>query len=249
MLLDVIKQPGTFSDPSDKGSRGRAERLSEKSRQRLELFAKEGIFDADRTISTGWPTEFPLPWGILRTEACRCSLHRFTMVNRSLQRNILANVPYVLFGMRVSVHKLRLSAASLIVAIPGAFLVYLLAYEAFMQEPGFTNLSGFFQIISGLALAMVTLMVLMPAIILIFGPKDDSDEKPENAKAGKSREAGGVAVDGEPGDAIDEEEVDDAFAEDGGDAFADDSLEDDDFADDGFEDEAFDDFDEDDELK
>jgi hypothetical protein len=79
------------------------------------------------------------------------------------------------------VSKYSLSAASLVAAIPAGFLAYVLVM-AFLQKPGFDKMHGFFQIISGLTLAMVTLMVLMPVGILIFGKKPEKAEKKEKSK-------------------------------------------------------------------
>lgn len=143
--------------------------------------------------------------------------------------------------MTVSVYKKSLSAASLIVAIPAGFLGYLLVM-AFLQSPGFDNMAGFFKIISGLTLTLLTITVLMPVLVLIFGPKAEAVDNPADQKSGQkpSDEVGDDA-----GVADDEFGADDAFAEDEGDAFEDD----DDFGDDSFgDDDAFDDFD-DDEFK
>jgi hypothetical protein len=103
-----------------------------------------------------------------------------------------------LAGMSSSVTKYRLSAASLVTAIPAAYLAYVLVMT-FLQEPGFNNLSGFFQIISGGTLALVTLMVLMPVGILIFGTKPEKAPKAEK----KSEEPDDI---GEKAEAADEEE-------------------------------------------
>ena len=74
--------------------------------------------------------------------------------------------------------KYSLSAASLVTAIPAAYLAYLLVMT-FLQKPGFENLAGPFQIIAGLTLTLVTLMVLMPVGILIFGKKPEKAAEPE----------------------------------------------------------------------
>lgn len=140
--------------------------------------------------------------------------------------------------MRASVYKKSLSAASLVVAIPGAFLGYLLVM-AFLESPGFDNMAGFFKIISGLSLALVTLMVLMPVVILIFGPKAEPAEKKDQAEPAEAldEEDEDLSV-GDEGDFADDQ-ADDVFAEDDADAFDDDEFGEDDFGDD----DAFDDFD------
>lgn len=137
-----------------------------------------------------------------------------------------------------SVSKYRLSAASLVTAIPAGYLAYLLVM-AFLQKPGFDKMPGFFQIISGLALTMVTLMVLMPVGILIFGAKPDKVEK--TPKDDKDADAGeDLAVDeDEPSFEDDGEDADDAAEE----MFGDDEEGDD------FDDDGFDDFDDDEDLK
>jgi hypothetical protein len=128
------------------------------------------------------------------------------------------------------VTKYSLSAASLVLAIPAGFLAYLLVMT-FLNKPGFTELAGFFQIIAGLTLAMVTLMVLMPLGILIFGQKPEKKEKPKEE-----------TDDGEDLAADEEDEGEDLGVEDEGEEmFAEDEEE-------GFEDDGFDDF-EDDEFK
>ncbi len=149
--------------------------------------------------------------------------------------------------MIFSVTKYRLSAASIVTAIPAGFLAYVLVM-AFLEKPGFDKMAGFFQIISGLTLTLVTLMVLMPVGILIFGKKPEPSAETH---------AGGedLAGDGEPEqageDLAEEEEAEDMFQDEGGDAFAEEGFEDDDlgdeeFADDDFGDEEFDDFDDED---
>lgn len=135
-----------------------------------------------------------------------------------------------LTGMMTSVTKYSLSAASLVAAVPAAFLAYVLVM-AFLQKPGFDKMPGFFQIISGLALTLVTLMVLMPVGILIFGKKSDKPAEPKEKPAGQDE------ADEEQAEAADEGE-DLAVDEE-----ADDLFEDDEFGDE----EAFDDFEDEDE--
>lgn len=130
------------------------------------------------------------------------------------------------------VTKYSLSAASLVLAIPAGYLAYLLVMT-FLDKPGFNELAGFFQIIAGLTLTVVTLMVLMPFGILIFGQKPEKKEKPKDK-----------ADDGEDLATDEEDDGEDLAADDEGEEmFADD--------DEGFEDDdSFDDFeDDDDELK
>ncbi len=129
--------------------------------------------------------------------------------------------------------KYSLSLASLVAAIPAGFLAYVLVM-AFLQKPGFNEMAGFFQIISGLTLGLVSLAVLLPVGILIFGKKPEKTEKPEKKADDEA------AAEEEEDDLVAEEE---ASLED--DDFADDDFGDGDFADDDFED--FDD--EDDEFK
>ncbi len=134
--------------------------------------------------------------------------------------------------------KYSLSAASLVTAIPAAYLAYLLVMT-FLQEPGFNNLTGFFQIIAGLTLTLVTLMVLMPAGILIFGKKPEKSAEPKTPAdegedlATEEEDDFGASQD----DLEVTDEADDMFEDEGA------EFEDDEFGDD------FDDFDDDDEFK
>ncbi|MCA9069041.1 MAG: hypothetical protein KDA84_08970 [Planctomycetaceae bacterium] len=144
--------------------------------------------------------------------------------------------------MTDSVYKKSLSAASLVVAIPGAFLGYLLVM-AFLQTPGFDNMAGFFKIISGLSLSLATLMVLMPLVILIFGPKAEPIDEASDTETADGKTADALEEDDEDEEEIsavidEDDQMDDAFEEEDADAF-----DDDDFGDDGF-----DDFDDDDEF-
>ncbi len=145
--------------------------------------------------------------------------------------------------------KYSLSAASLVTAIPAAYLAYLLVMT-FLQEPGFNNLTGPFQIIAGLTLTLVTLMVFMPVGILIFGKKPVKAAEPEKSADAEGKDDGeDLAVEDEDdfGESKDDLEVAgeaDMF-EDEGAEFEDDGLDEDL---DDFEDDGFDDFD-DDEFK
>ena len=143
--------------------------------------------------------------------------------------------------MSFSVSKYSLSAASLVTALPAAFLAYILVM-AFLQKPGFNEMKGFFQIISGLTLLMVTLIVLMPVGILIFGKKSNAAPK-EDAKK-KADDGEDLAVDetAEPKAKSKDDEEDIAVDEDE-DVFEDDEFADEGFEDEGFDDEDFDDFD------
>jgi len=139
------------------------------------------------------------------------------------------------------VSKYSLSAASLITAIPAGYLAYVLVM-IYLQDPGFNNLAGFFQIITGLTLTLVTLMVLMPVGILIFGKKSEKTEKPkEEADDGED-----LATDED--DLGDEDEGEDMFADEDDEFGGDEDLGDEGF-DDEFGDDAFDDFEDDDQLK
>lgn len=133
--------------------------------------------------------------------------------------------------------KYSLSAASLVAAIPAGYLAYLLVMT-FLNKPGFNELAGFFQIIAGLSLTLVTLMVLMPFGILIFGKSPEKVEKPKKEEAD----------DGEDLASDDEEEM--GFEDEGEDIGVADEDEEEMFAvdDEEFEDDGFDDF-EDDEFK
>lgn len=151
-----------------------------------------------------------------------------------------------------SVSKYRLSAASLVTALPAAYLAYILVM-AFLQKPGFNEMKGFFQIISGLTLLMVTLVVLMPVGILIFGQKSDATPKKKAEPKEKTDKDDGedLSVDDQTeskskakpaskddGEDISVDEDDDLFEDEG---FAEDDA--DDLADDDFADDDFDDFD------
>ena len=117
--------------------------------------------------------------------------------------------------------KYSLSAASLVAAIPAGFLAYVLVM-AFLQKPGFNEMAGFFQIISGLTLALVTLTVLMPLGILIFGKKPEKAEKKETAQEADEDKSETAAAADEEEDFANEEEA---------------GFDDEDFADDEFDDE------------
>ena len=132
--------------------------------------------------------------------------------------------------------KYSLSAASLVAAIPAGFLAYLLVM-AFLHQPGWEKMAGFFKIIAGLSLTLVTLMVLMPFGILIFGKSPEKVEKPKKEEADDGEEL-----------AADDDKEEMGFEDEGEDISVADEDEDEMFADDD-EDEGFDDFEDDDEFK
>lgn len=153
--------------------------------------------------------------------------------------------------MNSSVTKYRLSAASLVTALPAAYLAYLLVM-AFLQKPGFNEMKGFFQIISGLTLLMVTLVVLMPLGILVFGRKPDAAPKEkakEDEKKAEKDDGEDLSVEDQPevkskakAKAKDDEE--DISVDEGEDLFEDDDFAEEAAADDDFADDDFADFDE-----
>ncbi len=143
--------------------------------------------------------------------------------------------------MSFSVSKYSLSAASLVTALPAAFLAYILVM-AFLQKPGFNEMKGFFQIISGLTLLMVTLIVLMPVGILIFGKKPNAVPKEDTKKKAEEGEELAVNETAEP-KAKPKDDEEDIAVDDGEDVFEDDEFADEGFEDEGFDDDDFDDFD------
>jgi hypothetical protein len=142
-----------------------------------------------------------------------------------LPRAKSADCPLVLAGMNASVTKNRLAAASLVVALPAAFLAYLLVM-AFLQKPGFNEMKGFFQIISIVTLATLAFVVAMPFGIVIRGKSSDAplkktaDEPPEPVEDTPADDKDGFDIEPFPekGAAPDDEvesfdDADDAFTE------------------------------------
>lgn len=95
--------------------------------------------------------------------------------------------------------KLGLFFVSLVAAIPGGFLAVRLALD-FLNRAD--QMETTLQVVSGLTLAMSTLVMLLPVGILIFGPKTEKEpEAGESSKAEISKAdipKAGVAVVAEP---------------------------------------------------
>tara|TARA_R100001132_G_C3275139_1_gene97802 strand:- start:3307 stop:3810 length:504 start_codon:yes stop_codon:yes gene_type:complete len=114
------------------------------------------------------------------------------------------------------VSKLQLPLISLIAAIPGGFLAYLLVM-AFLNHA--ESMSTMLLAVAGTTLLMSAVLVLMPIGALIFGPKGGAKKKAK----GKDSEAADSFDEDEAGD---EELVSDSAAELSGE-FEDDELGDD----------------------
>ena len=122
--------------------------------------------------------------------------------------------------------KTNLALSSLIAAIPGGFLAYLLVM-AFLHHIG--DMPMMLQVLVGLALVGCVVATLSPVGILVFvgGDGATKPKKEKKAKKGKKSEA----VEEEDDDMLVEED-DDLLLDEGGDDFA---TDDDDF---GFDDAA-----------
>lgn len=67
------------------------------------------------------------------------------------------------------------AAVSLIAAVPGAFMAYLLVM-AFVNR--FESMAGMFRIVSGLTLLVSAFLTVLPIGIIVFWPKTEEDEEP-----------------------------------------------------------------------
>lgn len=140
---------------------------------------------------------------------------------------------------------MNLSAVSLVSAVPGLALAYLLVM-VIIKEPGFDILSTGLKVFVCLTLVMAVVIVFMPVAILVWAPKTEKEPKDnaDETSAGAETVAGAGAVGAAAATAAasDELEFDDDLSDDatetldeGGEEFDDDLDDEFDLDDDEFE--------------
>lgn len=84
-----------------------------------------------------------------------------------------------------TVNKTNLALVSLIAALPAGVLAFLLV-STFLSSFEVVSQSGILTVVTGLTLALGSLVTLMPVAIMIFGPKSEKPAKEKPSKASES---------------------------------------------------------------
>lgn len=105
--------------------------------------------------------------------------------------------------------KLNLMLLSLVAAVPGGVLAYLMV-AAFLTRSG--DMTGTFQILAGLTLVVSALVAVVPIGILLFSkkePKAEEEAEEGEPDASEDEELADEAVEPGFGDVVDETEIPD----------------------------------------